>query len=139
MIIHDYGPGRTIMSLHAEVPSDCDIMAVHDTIDGIEMEIRERYHILTVIHMDPIAMDDASVEMRITIAALVRSIHPELTIHDFRMTAGPKRTNLIFDVVLPTDLRGQEADITAALEKALNQNSGVTYYPVITFDQSGFN
>ena len=135
MIIHDYGPGRTIMSLHAEVPSDCDIMAVHDTIDGIEMEIRERYHILTVIHMDPIAMDDASVEMRITIAALVRSIHPELTIHDFRMTAGPKRTNLIFDVVVPYQFPLSDRELLSVIEQKVKELSP-SYFSVVEIDHS---
>ena len=62
-----------------------------------------------------------------------------LAIHDFRMVPGKEHTNLIFDIVLPTDLRGQETHIRETLTRELNQGSAVTYYPVITFDQGNFN
>lgn len=135
MIVHDYGPGRTFMSLHAEVPSDCDIMAVHDTIDGIEQEIREKYNILTVIHMDPIALDEATTEMRIKIARLVQEIDSDLTIHDFRMTDGPKRTNLIFDVVVPYHFKLSDSELRSLIDQRAKALSP-TYYTVIEIDHA---
>ena len=135
MIVHDYGPGRAIMSLHAEVPADCDIMAAHDTIDSAEQEIKEKYGILTGIHMDPIAQDEATVEMRAAMAGLVREIDPELSIHDFRMTAGPKRTNLIFDVVAPYRLGLSDSQLRAAIQEKAHALSP-TYYTVVEVDHA---
>ena len=135
MIVHDYGPGRTFMSLHAEVPSDCDIMAVHDTIDGVEQELREKYNILTVIHMDPIALDEATTKMRIKIARLVQEIDPDMTIHDFRMTDGPKRTNLIFDVVVPYHFKLSDSELRLLIDQRAKALSP-TYYTVIEIDHA---
>lgn len=135
MIVHDYGPGRVFMSLHAEVPSDCDIMAVHDTIDGIEQELKARYHILAVIHMDPIAMDDTTVEMRIKTAQMVHEISPDLSVHDFRMTAGPKRTNLIFDVVVPYHFHLSDNELRALIDQRAKAMSP-TYYTVVEIDHA---
>ena len=102
LIIHDYGPGRRMMSLHAEVPMDADVLEVHDVIDNIERELKETFHIEAVIHMDPIATKDPQTNaLREKMAALVREIDPAMTIHDFRMTVGPDHQNLIFDVVVP--------------------------------------
>ena len=135
MIVHDYGPGRAIMSLHAEVPADCDIMAAHDTIDAVEQEIKNKYHILTVIHMDPISLDESTVQLRQQIAALVREIDPELSIHDFRITAGPKRTNLIFDVVAPYRCPLSDSELRAAIDRKANELSP-TYFTVVEIDHA---
>lgn len=135
MIVHDYGPGRAIMSLHAEVPADCDIMAAHDTIDSVEQEIKEKYGILTVIHMDPIAQDETTLELRERMAQLVREIHPELTIHDFRMTAGPKRTNLIFDVVAPYRFELTDSQLRAAIQEKARILSP-NYFTVVEIDHA---
>ena len=135
MIVHDYGPGRAIMSLHAEVPADCDIMAAHDTIDAVEQEIKNKYHILTVIHMDPISLDESTVQLRQQIAALVREIDPELSIHDFRITAGPKRTNLIFDVVAPYRCPLSDSELRAAIDRKAKELSP-TYFTVVEIDHA---
>ena len=102
LVVHDYGPGHVMVTLHAEVSSDADISETHDLIDRVELELRAKFHILATIHMDPIVTNDAHVaEMRQTMLDLARKIHPDVTIHDFRMTEGPTHTNLIFDMVLP--------------------------------------
>ncbi len=102
LIIHDYGPGRAMMSFHAEVPMDANILEAHDIIDHIERELMDKFHILTSIHMDPIVTNDQQVNDRRTmVERIVQEIHPDLTIHDFRMTGGPYHTNLIFDVAAP--------------------------------------
>ena len=102
LIVHDYGPGRRILSLHAEVPADGDILALHDTVDAAERELSETMGCLATIHMDPVVCGDAlTEETRERIAAMVRLIDPGITIHDFRMIPGPTHTKVIFDAEVP--------------------------------------
>ncbi|MFR9110316.1 MAG: cation diffusion facilitator family transporter [Acutalibacteraceae bacterium] len=102
LIVHDYGPNRIFASAHAEVPSNADIMKSHDTIDLIEREIKKKFHMDMVIHMDPIVVEDEQVNrLRLQLSEIARSIDPRFTIHDFRMVEGPTHTNLIFDLVIP--------------------------------------
>lgn len=102
LMVHDYGPGRVMASLHAEVSIDADMAATHDVIDNIERELHDKFHLIATIHMDPIVTNDEHVsKTRQAVAELARQIHPDITIHDFRMTSGPSHTNLIFDMVLP--------------------------------------
>lgn len=104
LVVHDYGPGRRIISLHAEVPADGELLEIHDVIDNIELELASRLHCEAVIHMDPIVVGDARLTaLRAQVAAKVRGIDPRITIHDFRMVPGSTHTNLIFDVVVPFD------------------------------------
>ena len=104
MIVHDYGPGRCFVSLHAEVDGHGDIFEVHDSIDLAEQEIARKFNILATIHMDPIDTNNPVIaEMRSTVCKLLRTIHPEVNIHDFRMVPGPTHTNVIFDVAVPFD------------------------------------
>ena len=107
LVVHDYGPGRLMISLHAEVSGDGDIYALHDAIDGIEQELNNELGGETVIHMDPIAVDDELVaSTRGELSKLIqKELDPRVTIHDFRMVQGPTHTNLIFDAVLPYDIK----------------------------------
>ena len=140
LMVHDYGPGQRFASIHVEMDRREDPMECHEILDDLERECLKSHGVHLVIHYDPIITDDPELDrMHVRVEQLLHTYDIRLGVHDFRMVPGKGHVNLIFDVVLPTDLRGQEADITAALEKALNQNSGVTYYPVITFDQSSFN
>lgn len=140
LMVHDYGPGQRFASIHVEMDRREDPMECHEIIDDLERECLKSHGVHLVIHYDPIVTDDPELDrMHVRVEQLLHTYDIRLGVHDFRMVPGKGHVNLIFDVVLPTDLRGQEANITAALEKALNQNSGVTYYPVITFDQSSFN
>lgn len=140
LMVHDYGPGQRFASIHVEMDRREDPMECHEIIDDLERECLKSHGVHLVIHYDPIITDDPELDrMHVRVEQLLHTYDIRLGVHDFRMVPGKGHVNLIFDVVLPTDLRGQEADITAALEKALNQGSGVTYYPVITFDQSSFN
>ena len=140
LMVHDYGPGQRFASIHVEMDRREDPMECHEIIDDLERECLKSHGVHLVIHYDPIVTDDPELDrMHVRVEQLLHTYDIRLGVHDFRMVPGKGHVNLIFDVVLPTDLRGQEADITAALEKALNQGSGVTYYPVITFDQSSFN
>ena len=102
MIVHNYGPGRCVVSLHAEIPASMDIMKAHDVIDLAEQEISEEMDIHMVIHMDPINIDDKVVqETQNQITELISEMHEELTIHDFRIVGGEGHKNLIFDLVVP--------------------------------------
>ena len=140
LMVHDYGPGQRFATIHVEMDCKEDPMQCHELIDDMERECLKSHGVHLVIHYDPIVTDDPELDrMHVRVEQLLHTYDIRLGVHDFRMVPGKGHVNLIFDVVLPTDLRGQEADITAALEKALNQNSSVTYYPVITFDQSSFN
>ena len=104
LVVHDYGPGRRIISLHAEVPADGELLEMHNAIDDIEMELARKLRCEAVIHMDPVVVGDPVVTaLREQVTALVKTIDPRITIHDFRMVPGATHTNLIFDVVIPFD------------------------------------
>lgn len=113
MVVHDYGPGRQMISLHAEVDGSGNIFVIHDEIDLIEQEIASRFGCEAVIHMDPIETDnEITNSYRHRISELVKTIHPETTIHDFRMVPGPTHTNLIFDAVVPYEV-SEKDDVVA--------------------------
>ena len=116
LVVHDYGPGRVMISLHAEVPATGSVMTIHDTIDNIEQELHRKLGCEAVIHMDPIATDDSTtVALRNKITELAHCIDPALSIHDFRMVPGPTHTNLIFDVVTPFGFRLEDAEVARQL------------------------
>lgn len=135
LVYHDYGPGRAMMSFHAEVPADGDLLAMHDIIDHIERELKARHQIETVIHMDPVVRDARTDALREQAAQLARDIDPSLTIHDFRITAGPCHTNLIFDVMVPYGFRLSDAQVRAQLDEGLRALSD-SYFTVIQVDHS---
>ncbi len=104
MMVHDYGPGRVFVSLHAEVPADRDMMHSHDTIDCIERDLLEKFNIITCIHMDPVDTDDPeTLRLKELTLGELAAIDERLTLHDFRVVSGPSHVNLIFDVVVPFD------------------------------------
>ena len=104
LIVHDYGPGRVIASIHAEVPDDCDIVEIHEVIDELEHRINEELGIHIVIHMDPISVDcEYTNSAKAKVQELVKEIDPRMNIHDFRMVDGNQNINLIFDIEVPAD------------------------------------
>lgn len=139
LMVHDYGPGQTFASIHVEVDRNEDVMEIHDMIDNIERHLLEDKRIHLTIHYDPVVMDDAEVtHMREMVREKLQELDSRLQFHDFRMVRGPEHTNLIFDVVLPSDRKGQEKELQNRLTEAL-QEPGKRYYTVITFDSSSFN
>ncbi len=137
LIVHNYGPGRQFASLHVEVPQNTDIVKCHEQIDLCEKLVNEKLDILLVIHMDPIDTDNEEVaNTRNGLAEKIKEIHPSLTLHDFRMTPiSDNRTNLIFDVVVPSDLKLGEDSLREKIgEMAKEINS--TFMCVITFDNN---
>ena len=135
LVYHDYGPGRAMMSFHAEVPADGDLLEIHDIIDHIERELKEKHHIEAVIHMDPVVNDERTTALREQVAALARELDPALSIHDFRITAGPMHTNLIFDVVVPYGFRLPDSQVRQSLTARIRALSP-RYFPVIQIDHS---
>ena len=117
LIVHDYGPGRLMVSLHAEVPGDGDIFGLHDAIDTAEYELESKLGCDAVIHMDPVSPDGTkTAHMRGELAEAAKAIDPRLSIHDFRIVDGPTHTNVIFDAVLPNDSALTEDEARSALE-----------------------
>ena len=136
LIVHDYGPGRMMISLHAEVSADGDLLQLHDVIDNAEHRLKKELGCMAVIHMDPIITNDAHTDaLRMAVAEKVKSIDPRLTIHDFRTVPGSTHTNLIFDVVVPYDVKLTADEVRrriGALVKELDEN----YFAVVQVDNS---
>ena len=102
VIVHDYGPGRVFVSLHAEVPADADVRDIHEVIDNAEKYLSDRFRCVATIHMDPIITDDHETARLRTLAVdALLAIGPELSIHDFRAVQGPQNKTLLFDVSVP--------------------------------------
>ena len=104
LMVHNYGPGRCVISLHAEVPCREDLLRSHDRVDCIEKELMAKYHAIVCIHMDPVDTEDERVEsLKILVKTILEDIDPRMDMHDFRVVFGETHTNLIFDLVLPFD------------------------------------
>ena len=136
LIIHDYGPGRRMLTLHAEISYKEDMMRAHDLIDNIERDLCEKFQCLATIHMDPIVTDDRELDvMRKKVAAMVATLDSNWKIHDFRMVRGETHTNLIFDLVVSTD-ELKDKDKIEQKVKDLIHIMDSHYYAVITVEQS---
>ena len=128
MLVHDYGPGRVLVSLHAEVPGDGDIFAMHDAIDHIEMELMEKYGCETTIHMDPVEVNNEKVDkMRVRLVSELKNVDENITIHDFRMVTGPTHTNLIFDIALPVEYKKSELMLRKEVESMVAEKFENTF------------
>ena len=136
LIVHDYGPGRVMISLHAEVSASENVLDLHDEIDNVESELREKLGCEAVIHMDPIVTDDGITgETRERVAALVHCIDDEISIHDFRMVAGPSHTNVIFDAVVPYGFRLTDSEVEEKIKSAVRTLDG-NYFAVVKVERS---
>lgn len=135
LIVHDYGPGRLMVSLHAEVDADGDIQAIHEQIDHIEHELQEKLHCSATIHMDPIVTNDSQVlEMKAVVQKIVQDFDSSLSMHDFRMVRGTTRTNLIFDISVPSGTAHTDNYIINELKKRIHNIPGCQYFAVIQID-----
>ena len=120
LIVHDYGPGRRILSLHAEVPASGDILALHDVVDALEKQLNEKLGCLATIHMDPVVNDGgATTEARERVQAVVQVIDPGISIHDFRMVPGPTHVKLIFDAEVPYQCTLPDQEIRRRIQSAV--------------------
>ena len=136
IMVHDYGPGRKIVSFHAEVPANSDICRAHDIIDQMEQDIFEEFGCITTIHMDPIVVDNEEInKMRKETEEIVKGINEKFSIHDFRMTDGGERVNLIFDLVIPTDEKVNVEETVTKIQSEIH-NKNKKYYAVIKAEHS---
>ena len=135
MRIHNYGPGRTVASLHVEVDGAADVFMLHDAIDNMEKQICEELSIECTIHLDPIVTDDEKVsDLREKTRDKVREIDERLNIHDFRFVEGRTHTNLIFDVVAPFELSTSNEELVAKVGEKVKEISK-EYFVVVTVDR----
>lgn len=136
LIVHNYGPGRVLISLHAEVPADGDILVLHDLIDTIEHELRDTLNCHAVIHMDPVQMgDEETARLKTLVSSYLAEIDTSLTMHDFRIVTGPTHTNLIFDVVTPYQFPMSDNELIAKITERI-QRDNPNYFAVIEVDKT---
>lgn len=136
MVVHDYGPGRQIISLHAEVDGTLDIYHIHDIIDTIERDLHNKLSVETTIHMDPIDIHNESTrQVKDEMCKLITELHQDATIHDFRMVPGNTHTNLIFDVVVPFEIKMSDDEIKEKVQELVS-NRWKNYFVVLTIDRS---
>lgn len=136
MVVHDYGPGRVMISLHAEVSADGNLLVLHDMIDNIEHHLHDELHCEAVIHMDPVITDDAQTnQLRQTLSDLLKNFYPEIRFHDLRVVKGPTHTNIIFDIVVPFAYRESDESIADFLKKEIHRIDE-TYFAVIQIDKA---
>ena len=117
VIVHDYGPGRQIVSFHAEVPADEDINVAHEEVDKLERDMHEKFGCIVTVHLDPIVLNDPLVnEMHNVAKRAAQAVDESFSIHDFRMTMGEESVNVIFDLLVPTDCKmcAEEAEKAVA-------------------------
>ena len=136
LVVHDYGPGRRMISLHAEVPASGDILEMHDLVDNIEQELSKTLGCQAVIHMDPIVVNNEAInETKKEVVDMINEHFPGVTIHDFRMIQGPTHTNLIFDAVVPFQYGKTNEEVKQGIEKLISEKWD-DYYAVIQAEQS---
>ncbi len=136
LVVHNYGPTKTFATVHIEVDSSVDIMESHDLSDNIERDFMKELGILLVCHLDPVAVNDPETKfLKDELSATLKSVNPELSLHDFRVVCGISHTNVIFDVVLPFGIECEESEIKKAVYEKL-ADYDKKYYAVIEFDRN---
>lgn len=139
LIVHDYGPGRIMISLHAEVPAEGDILNLHDVIDNIEHELRQELKCEAVIHMDPIVTGDEKVDkMKAQMREILTEIDEQISMHDFRVVTGPTHTNLIFDIAVPVGYKVRDEELIEMIQDRTRVKLGENYFVVIEVDKVSY-
>ena len=137
LIVHNYGPNRSMATIHAEVPNDVSIEVSHEIIDKIERDVKKTLNILLVIHMDPVEMRDEEVlELRDKTSRIVRALDPELHFHDFRVLKENEQKNLVFDLVVPDSYTEKDANRVMHQLIALLHEMEEDVDCIITLDRS---
>ena len=137
LIVHNYGPNRSMATIHAEVPNDVSIEVSHEIIDRIERDVKKDLNILLVIHMDPVEMRDEEVlELRDKTSRIVHALDPELSFHDFRVLRENEQKNLVFDLVVPDSYTEKDANRVMHQLIALLHEMEENVDCIITLDRS---
>lgn len=135
MVVHNYGPGNTIASFHAEVDGRKNVFLIHDSIDNVEKRLFNELGIRATVHMDPIVTDDERVnELKTLAASIVKSVDDRLTIHDFRFVEGVTHSNMIFDVVVPFEVKTKDQDIKNMISEKVSEYDP-NFFVVMTIDR----
>lgn len=135
LVVHNYGPGRVMLSVHAEVPANSSMVEMHDLIDTVEHRLKSEMGCEAVIHMDPVTVDDARTEeLKEKVRIIMDGMEGNLKFHDFRVVDGPSRTNLIFDVVVPYRYPMSDQQVKEYIRKEVKKLSE-TYDTVIDVDK----
>lgn len=136
LVVHDYGPGRVMLSVHVEVSASGDILALHDMIDLIEHRLAKELQCSAVIHMDPVCVDDKMTnEIKAEVSDIIQNMEGDVSFHDFRIVSGPTHTNLIFDIVVPYKYAMTDNEVVEYIQekvKEINEN----YFVVIDVDKA---
>lgn len=120
LCVHQYGAGSTVASLHVEVDGKEDVYVTHDMVDNIEQRLFDELQIQATIHMDPIVVGDTTVDtLREKVVALAKAVHPDITIHDFRIVPGTTHSNILFDMAVPFEVLTTDEAILLTMEKGL--------------------
>lgn len=137
LIVHNYGPGRSMASIHAEVPRDVDIEVSHEIIDRIEHEVGKKLGVFLVIHMDPVEVRDAAVlSVKEKVQNVILALDPELSFHDFRVVRGQHKMSLIFDLVVPYSYKKKDSERVTQQIQSLMKEIDSRYECVINVDKS---
>lgn len=122
LMVHSYGPGKLFASVHVEVAAEGDLLESHDLIDNIERDIKDKFNVDIVIHMDPIVTNDDSINtLRRQVEDIIRELNSELSMHDFRVARGPTHSNLIFDVAVPTKCEFTDDELRVLIENEIKK------------------
>ncbi len=136
LIIHDYGPGRRMISIHAEIPLDGDLATMHDCIDNIEKRLFDELSCHAVIHMDPVCCGDEEIDgLKKQLVEVIIALNLDLSIHDFRVVKGPSHTNLIFDTVVPMDCKISDDEVKKLISAQVSKKMGENVFCVIQIDK----
>ncbi len=138
LVVHDYGPGRLMITLHAEVSAEENILYIHDIIDNIEIELKENLNCAATIHMDPVAVNDENVNSlkNMIFERMIALFGNEVTIHDFRVVEGPTHTNVIFDIVVPFGFKHSDTQVVEMIKNDVAKIEGTEYRSVVTVDHA---
>lgn len=140
LMVHDYGPGRRIISLHAEVPGDGDILKLHDIVDNLEMTLCRDLGCVATIHMDPVITNDPEVaRLKEAVGFIIKEIDEVITMHDFRVVFGETHTNLIFDVVVPFEFKLSDEELLVTIYNNVKERLGQEYFTVVLVDKISIN
>jgi len=136
LVVHDYGPSRVMVTLHAEVSADADILYTHDVIDNVELRLKEELGCEACIHMDPIAQNDEKINSlkAATMQQLTDCLGNDISVHDFRMVEGHTHTNLVFDVVVPYNIKMTDSQVQEQVKNCIKTMGDGKYRAVVTVD-----
>lgn len=136
LMVHDYGPGRKIISLHAEVPAEGDMQEIHDVIDRLEAKLNEELGCMATIHMDPVAVNDPVViELKEKVKGVLCTINDEIHMHDFRVVIGETHTNILFDAEVPFGYKMSDDELRDEVQKRIHEQIGEKYFSIIKIDK----